>query len=43
MENQPYRKEQLVVTFDHKSKEQTTTITIGDKAVTLDATEETPS
>ncbi len=37
--NKPYRKDQLQISFDPKSKEQTTTITIGEKVVTLNATE----
>lgn len=37
--NEPYRKDQLQISFDPKSKEQTVTITIGDKTVPLDATE----
>jgi hypothetical protein len=39
MTQEPYHKDQLQISFDPKSKEQTTIITIGDKAVTLNATE----
>ncbi len=37
--NDPYRKDQLQISFDPTSAKQTVTIAIGDKAVTLDATE----
>ncbi len=37
--NEPYHKDQMQISFDQTSKEQTVTITIGGKVVTLNATE----
>jgi hypothetical protein len=37
--DEPFVKDRLQLTFDPKSKEKTTTITIGEQAVTLDAAE----